>query len=189
LFSKNGMCEAQRSGQHIASGNPVRISSSSDILTVEGIKGLTRSYHGTLECRDLQASRRFYEELLGLDVVQTSHMSMMVRLGGNNTIAVVQSPRLGEAPLLSHNGLDVATRAEVDQAHALVTRHKEEYGVDKITQPVDQHGSYSFYFTDLDGNWWEILTNPPGGYGWLFERGDDAGKGHLDRNVKPEGHH
>jgi len=63
LFSKNGMCEAQRSGQHIASGNPVRISSSSDILTVEGIKGLTRSYHGIIECRVLDGSLVLINEL------------------------------------------------------------------------------------------------------------------------------
>ena len=45
--------------------------------------------HGTLESRDLGFSRRFYEEFLGLEVVQTSPISLLVRLGGPNTIAVV----------------------------------------------------------------------------------------------------
>ena len=31
--------------------------------------------HGTLESRDLAFSRRFYEEFLGLDVIQTSPIS------------------------------------------------------------------------------------------------------------------
>jgi hypothetical protein len=26
---------------------------------------------------------------------------------------------------------------------------------------------------DLDGNWWEILTNPAGGYSWMFAQGRD----------------
>jgi hypothetical protein len=34
----------------------------------------------------------------------------------------------------------------------------------------------------MDQNAWEILTNPQGGYSWLFTRGDLEGKGHMDRD-------
>ena len=47
--------------------------------------------HGTLESRDLAFSCRFYEEFLGLEVVQTSSISLLIRLGGPNTVAVVYS--------------------------------------------------------------------------------------------------
>ena len=57
----------------------------------------------------------------------------------------------------------------------------------KISKPHLQHGTYSFYFWDGDDNCWEILTSPEGGYSWLFERGDQPGKGHLDRNFKRPG--
>ena len=50
-----------------------------------------------------------------------------------------------------------------------------------------QHGTYSFYFWDADDNCWEILSNPEGGYDWLFNVGDQTGKGHLDRNFKRPG--
>ena len=33
--------------------------------------------HGTLPSRDLEATRKFYEEFLGLEVVRTSKISMM----------------------------------------------------------------------------------------------------------------
>ena len=66
--------------------------------------------HGTLESRDLAFSRRFYEEFLGLEVVQTSPISLLIRLGGPNTIAVVYSKKLGGMNLLNHNGLDVRTQ-------------------------------------------------------------------------------
>jgi plasmid replication initiation protein len=36
--------------------------------------------HGTLESRDLAFSRKFYEEFLGLDVVQTSPISLLDRM-------------------------------------------------------------------------------------------------------------
>ena len=143
--------------------------------------------HGTLEARDLERTRHFYEECLGLETIRTSPISLMIRLGGDNTIAVVQNPKKSEMALLNHNGLDVATRAEVDECHRILEEGKEKWGLKKLTKPADQHGTYSFYFCDLDDNWWEILTNPAGGYSWMFSKGSDlaawgAGK---DDGVNP----
>jgi catechol 2,3-dioxygenase-like lactoylglutathione lyase family enzyme len=129
--------------------------------------------HGTLEAVDLDKTRQFYEEFLGLDVVRTSPISLMIKLGGDNTIAVVKSKKRNEMPLLAHNGLDVGTREEVDQAYDVVMRDKDKWGITKVTKPIDQHGTRSFYFLDLDSNWWEILANPAGGYAWMFNKGSD----------------
>jgi catechol-2,3-dioxygenase len=143
--------------------------------------------HGTLEARELERTREFYEGCLGLETIRTSPISLMIRLGGDNTIAVVQNPKKAEMALLNHNGLDVATRAEVDECHRILEEGKEKWGLKKLTKPADQHGTYSFYFCDLDDNWWEILTNPAGGYSWMFSKGRDlaawgAGK---DDGVNP----
>jgi catechol 2,3-dioxygenase-like lactoylglutathione lyase family enzyme len=129
--------------------------------------------HATLEARDLDKSRRFYEEFLGLDVVRTSHKSLMLRLGGQQTIAVVRTTANVPKSVYLHNGLDVTTRAEVDESFRLVMEQKDQWGITEIMQPADLHGTYSFYFKDLDGNWWEILTNPDGGYSWMFNKGAD----------------
>jgi catechol 2,3-dioxygenase-like lactoylglutathione lyase family enzyme len=143
--------------------------------------------HGTLESRDLAFSRKFYEEFLGLEVVQTSPISLLIRLGGPNTIAVVYSKQIGEMNLLNHNGLDVRSKEEVDEAHQIVCGAAERWRLTKISKPHLQHGTYSFFFWDADGNCWEILTNPEGGYSWLFEQGDQQGKGHLDRGFRRPG--
>ena len=143
--------------------------------------------HGTLESRDLAFSRRFYEEFLGLEVVKTSPISLLIRLGGPNTIAVVYSKQAHEMNLLNHNGLDVRTQDEVDVAHRTVVEQAEKWRLKKIGKPRLQHGTYSFFFWDGDNNCWEILSNPEGGYSWLFEQGDQQGKGHLDRNFKRPG--
>jgi catechol-2,3-dioxygenase len=144
--------------------------------------------HGTLESKNLEKSRAFYEEFLGLEVVRTSPISLMIRLGGTNTIAAVEQKNRSEAmSLLYHNGLDVETKEEVDECHRLVVEHAEKWGMHKITKPVLQHGTYSFYFWDLDDNCWEILTNPKDGYTWLFNLGDQEGKGHMDKNFKRPG--
>ena len=148
--------------------------------------------HGTLESKDLDRSRDFYTEFLGLEVVRTSPISLLIRLGGPNTIAVVyQKNKSDQMSLLNHNGIDVATEAEVDAAYEKVVEYADKYSITKISKPITQHGTYSFYFWDMDDNCWEILTNPKGGYSWLFELGDQEGKGHMDRNFarpdKPKG--
>src|ERR1700747_214396 len=100
--------------------------------------------HGTLESRDLAFSRRFYEEFLGLEVVQTSPISLLIRLGGPNTIAVVYSKNVGGMNLLNHNGLDVRTQEEVDEAHRIVCAQADQGPLKKVSKPHLQHGTYSF---------------------------------------------
>lgn len=138
--------------------------------------------HGTLECKDIDATRKFYEEFLGLEVTRTSPGSMMIRRGGQNVIAVVQNNLKADEVMsfFNHNGLDVATDEEVNASYEIVTRDADKWGLHRITKPEVQHGTYSFYFWDMDNNCWEILANPEGGYTWLFEKGDQEGLGHRD---------
>ncbi len=124
--------------------------------------------HGTVETSDLQAARRFYADFLGMEVFQTSSRSIMMRLNSTTTIACVETKGETAAGIYSHFGLDFGAREEVDAAHEIAVAQKDNYGIRKITRPVDQHGTYSFYIIDFDGNWWEILTNPADGYSYVF---------------------
>jgi catechol 2,3-dioxygenase-like lactoylglutathione lyase family enzyme len=131
--------------------------------------------HGTLECRDLQASRRFYEEFLGLDVVQHGPRSMAVRCGLKfHVICVgVGDDQVRPLSYLTHWGLDVPSHDEVTQAHQLALANQEKYAIRKVTDPVEQHGVYSFYIEDLDYNWWEIQFYEAGyQHTDIFEFGD-----------------
>jgi catechol 2,3-dioxygenase-like lactoylglutathione lyase family enzyme len=129
--------------------------------------------HGTLECHELRASRRFYEEFLGLEVVQHGPRSMAVRCGLKFHVICVAVGEVHPLVYLNHWGLDVRTREEVDQAHALALQHSEKYGIRKVTDPVDQHGVYSFYIEDLDHNWWEIQFYEAGyQHSDIFDFGD-----------------
>ena len=142
--------------------------------------------HGTLEVRDVDRSRQFYEEFFGFETVRTSKVSLWVRLGGDHVYVAVKAPPGEKAvrPFLYHNGIDVESDAEVDEAYAIVMRDAEKWELHDITKPIVQHGSYSFYFRDMDENFWEILSNPKGGYGWMFDRGDQEGMGHLKRSFE-----
>jgi len=59
-----------------------------------------------------------------------------------------------------------------------------------IAKPAERHGTYSFLFWDADDNAWEILSNPKGGYTWIFEQGNLDGRGHFEkgfRHKRPDG--
>ena len=145
--------------------------------------------HGTLGSKDLEATRKFYTDFLGLHVVRTSPVSLMIQLGGNHVYAVVQTGKKERMPRCYHNGLDVLTDSEVDTSYQLCLEQAETWGLHDISKPVERHGTYSFMFWDLDDNAWEILSNPKGGYNWIFEQGDLEGKGHFTpgfRHKRPD---
>jgi len=106
--------------------------------------------HATLECRDIAFTRKFFDEFLGFETVQMANVSFWARLGGDQIIVIVQGPtkNKGEMPHLNHNGLDVATEADVDAAYQVVLRDAEKWGLHKITKPTVQHGTY--VSTDAD---------------------------------------
>ena len=112
--------------------------------------------HGTLASIDLQESRRFYEEVLGFAVIQLSPLSMLLRLGTDHVYVVVETGEPGHMGVLDHNGIDVANREEVEEAHRALVKVKDEYGIRRINNVMDQHGVYSFYFQDRDANWWDM---------------------------------
>jgi catechol-2,3-dioxygenase len=142
--------------------------------------------HGTLETKDIEFTRKFYEEFMGFETLRTSNISLWIRLGGQHIYAVVQvkGNKKTEMPFLNHNGVDVETEEEVDECHRLVVRDAEKWKLHKISKPAVQHGTYSFYFWDADDNCWEILANPPGGYSWMWERGNQEGVGHMSRKFE-----
>jgi extradiol dioxygenase family protein len=106
--------------------------------------------HGTVESHDLHEARRFYEEFLGLEVTQTSAVSLMLRLNSKTTIACVQTKGETSAGIYSHFGLDMQSEAEVDQAYNVALEQQENYGIKKITKPTHQHGTYTMYIIDRD---------------------------------------
>lgn len=116
--------------------------------------------HGTLMCRDMAKSRKFYTEFLGLEVVRHGKPAMMFRLGTGMHVVAVESSKLADMHVLHHWGVDVSSSEEVDEAHANALEYQDEYGIQKVLNVTDQHGVYSFYLRDLDNNWWEVQYAP-----------------------------
>ncbi len=136
------------------------------------VKGYVMS-HGTLECYNLKASRRFYEEFLGLECVRHAKPAMAVRCGMKFHIVCVEvGSALRPCGVLNHWGLDVGSREEVDRVQRMAKELKDEYGIRQVLDVVDQHGVYSFYMEDLDHNWWEVQCYDGFQHDDMFDFGD-----------------
>jgi catechol-2,3-dioxygenase len=135
--------------------------------------------HGTLECHDLAASRRFYEDFLGLECVRHSKITMLLRKGGYWGVVCAQvGKKVRPVGVFNHWGMDMKSKAAVDRARVLALKHKAEYGIRKVMKITEMHGTYAFYIQDLDGNYWEFQyagvgqEKGKGRYDKHFERGD-----------------
>lgn len=146
--------------------------------------------HGTLESPDLVRSRRFFEEVLGFEVLQTSPISLMLRKGTNHIYVVVETGKDHQpVPILHHNGFEVEDNDAVERAHAVLTEIKDEYGIGRIQPVTPQRGVYAFYFEDPDGNWWELLASwGPKGYGIAFDDPSYDVTGRHDLDLQPYEH-
>lgn len=134
----------------------------------EPLLKVQRLGHGTLETVDIARARAFYEQVLGLEVIQTSTRSVMIRLNTDHVYAVVETGRPSAMSMMSHNGLDVGSVEEVHRAHEKISQVQQDWGLKTVTEPRHMHGDTSFYFTDPDGNWWEIVAVRQGGYAANF---------------------
>jgi catechol 2,3-dioxygenase-like lactoylglutathione lyase family enzyme len=142
--------------ERIASG-PATETSERTPRHVERLNHPKMFSHGTLECKSLAASRPFYEEFLGLECVRHNEVSMMLRKGQYWALVCLEvGDKVRPLGVRNHWGIDLATKEEVDRAHALAQEHREKYGLQKIMRITAMHGTYGFYFQDRDGNWWEF---------------------------------
>lgn len=137
--------------------------------------------HGTITCRSLAASRPFYEEFLGLECVRHTGRGLLLRKGGYCAIVCLEvGDHVRPVDRQHHWGLDLASQEEVDRALALAHQLKDKYGIQWISRITQHHGTYSFYFRDLDGNHWEFEYAAGGQqegtrhYDEMFAHGDVA---------------
>lgn len=140
-------------------------------MSTESLLSPMNLTRGTALTTDLQSSRRFCEEFLGLEVVQHHQGGFLARDDGTSKdgrlnghdywVLEFQVKEDIDTPqgVFNHWGVDVATREEVDVAHAAAYKYKKYFGIDEIDSIKNQHGSYAFYFSDVFGNWWEVQSS------------------------------
>lgn len=117
--------------------------------------------HGTLQCDDLKQTRRFYEEALGLEVVQLWPTSIYVKHRSSPWYIVNLESKPESRKYLSpaqRFTLNVESPLAVIQAYEWLKEHKDEYGLAEVAAVQEHAGVTSFLLADLNRNWWEIAS-------------------------------
>jgi catechol 2,3-dioxygenase-like lactoylglutathione lyase family enzyme len=113
--------------------------------------------HGTLECDDKERSAAFYRDVLGLDIAGGGRISVYIKHASTPWYIVVlpmkRRKRLAPANRFT---LQLENAMAVEAAHRQLSALRAQGSVSEIFDVTRQHGSASFLFSDLDGNWWEV---------------------------------
>lgn len=115
--------------------------------------------HGTLQCDNTEKSRRFYVEVLGLEIAAGFNMAQYIKHPSSPWYIVVleRAPRQYLAPV-NRFTLQLASKAEVEQAHRDFAAAGESMGITELGEFQANHNKANFIFSDLDKNWWELTT-------------------------------
>jgi catechol 2,3-dioxygenase-like lactoylglutathione lyase family enzyme len=119
--------------------------------------------HGTITCVNLEASRRFYMEVLGLDVVSPSRSVKPHYIKHPSTPwYVVSLEKTAEerkllTPLQRYT-LTVESNSDVTAAHGWLKESGASLGVTELGELEERGGAISFMLSDPDRNWWEITS-------------------------------
>ena len=130
--------------------------------------------HGTIECTDMPATRRFLVEFLGLDIIRPVKEAQYMWKGGPWSVVCVniQDGECKEQPVEKRFVLSVASAAEVESAHATALSLKDDYGIKEVLAVEHSGGHPSFKLKDLNNTWWEISTVSQADFDAIFAKGD-----------------
>jgi catechol 2,3-dioxygenase-like lactoylglutathione lyase family enzyme len=119
--------------------------------------------HGTMTCINLEASRRFYKEVLGLDVVTPSPSVKPHYVKHPATpwyiVSLERPPEMRKVlTRLQRYTVAVESAAAVTDAHRWLKECGDELGVTELEEIRESDDSVSFLLSDPDRNWWEISS-------------------------------
>ena len=113
---------------------------------------------GHYECNSLEKTVPVLSELLALEVVARRETEVTMKHPNTDWLLVVHEsgPDAPDKPFRNHYGVRVSSNDEVDRAYQYLLNKKEQLGLKKVVMRKERSGSYSVFFVEPGGNYWEI---------------------------------
>ena len=118
--------------------------------------------HGTIEVDNLEASRRFYEDVLGLEIVQLWPTAIYLKHPSTPHYIVNLAIPKENRKYLGRNQrftLALESAGTVKETYRELKNSRSELGITELEEVSGNSDGVSFLFSDFNKNWWEITSS------------------------------
>ena len=114
--------------------------------------------HGHTEVRFLDETIPVLSQVLALELIERrDHEAVMKHPNtGWQLILHEGGAEVKDKPERNHYGVRVSNNQEVDRAYQYLLAEKEKLGLKKVVKRKERDGSYSMFFVEPGGNYWEV---------------------------------
>ncbi|HMA81276.1 MAG TPA: VOC family protein, partial [Candidatus Binatia bacterium] len=114
--------------------------------------------HGHSECRYLDETIPVLLKVLALELLDRHERQAILKHPNTGWKLILHEggAQVKDKPERNHYGVRVSNNQEVDNAYQYLLANKEKLGLKKVVKRKERDGSYSMFFVEPGGNYWEI---------------------------------
>ena len=114
--------------------------------------------HGHSECRYLDETIPVLLKVLALELLERHERQAILKHPNTGWQLILHEggAEVKDKPERNHYGVRVSNNQEVDNAYQYLLANKEKLGLKKVVKRKERDGSYSMFFVEPGGNYWEI---------------------------------
>jgi catechol 2,3-dioxygenase-like lactoylglutathione lyase family enzyme len=127
-------------------------------LPIRSVIQPTGLVHGHADCRYLDETIPVLSHVLALELIdrRNGQATMKHPNTGWKLILHEGGPDVKDKPERNHYGVRVSNNQEVDNAYQYLLADRERLQLKKVVKRRERDGSYSMFFVEPGGNYWEI---------------------------------
>jgi catechol 2,3-dioxygenase-like lactoylglutathione lyase family enzyme len=132
-----------------------RIGVANEVKSVIQPTGLV---HGHSECRFLDETIPVLTSVLALEVIDRCDHEAVLKHPNTGWKLILHEgdDDVKDKPERNHYGVRVSNNEEIDHAYQYLLANKEQLKLKKVVKRRERSGSYSMFFVEPGGNYWEI---------------------------------
>ena len=114
--------------------------------------------HGHTEVRFLDETIPVLSKVLALELIERNGNEAVMKHPNTEWKLILHEggAEVKDKPERNHYGVRVSNNQEVDRAYQYLLAAKEQLGLKKVVKRRERDGSYSMFFVEPGGNYWEI---------------------------------